>query len=81
MQQDVRHRNTLPEHYNQAADTWIDAPKEMALPSRPAAACATCLCAGGHASGREHVLRHADARRLATAASGDGTYPVPATTR
>lgn len=34
-QQDVRHRNTLPERYNVSANSWINSPKEMAYPLAP----------------------------------------------
>lgn len=34
-QQDTRHRNTLPERYNQAANTWVLLPKQMAYPLPP----------------------------------------------
>lgn len=34
-QQDTRHRNTLPERYNQAANTWVLLPKKMAEPHPP----------------------------------------------
>jgi hypothetical protein len=35
MQKDFRHRNTLPERYNQSANAWILSPKEMAFPIEP----------------------------------------------
>lgn len=35
LQQDSRHRNTLPERYNQSANVWINSPKEMARPIAP----------------------------------------------
>lgn len=34
-QEDARHRNTLPERYNQAANTWVNLPKQMAEPHPP----------------------------------------------
>lgn len=34
-QQDFRHRNTLPERYNEAGNTWVNSPKEMAFPIAP----------------------------------------------
>lgn len=75
MQQDVRHRNTLPERFNQGANTWINSPKEMAFPIEPGGAVRYLFFA------RSFTLRDGTVFLATpmpvdfeTAPSGDGTY-------
>lgn len=75
MQGDFRHRNTLPERYNLAANTWILSPKEMAYPIEPSVGVRFLFYA------RMFVLPDGQLFIATpmpvdyeTAASGDGTY-------
>lgn len=75
MQQDFRHRNTLPERYNQAANTWINAPKEMAYPLAPGAGVRYLFYARAFTLPDGSVFFATPMPTdFATAASGDGTY-------
>ncbi len=75
MQQDVRHRNTLPERYNQAANNWINAPKEMAHPLPPGGGLRFLFYARCFTLPDGSVFFATPMPvDFATAMSGDGTY-------
>jgi hypothetical protein len=75
MQKDFRHRNTLPERYNQAGNTWVNLPKEMAFPLAPGPG-VRYLFYPRVFTLRDGKLFFATPMPVEfdTAASGDGTY-------
>ncbi len=75
MQEDYRHRNTLPERYNQAANTWILAPKAMADPLAPGSGVRYLFYARAFTLPDGSVFFATPMPTdFAAAASGDGTY-------
>jgi hypothetical protein len=74
-QKDFRHRNTLPERYNEAANTWVLLPKEMAFPIEPSGG-VRYLFFPRMFTLRDGKLFIATPMPVdfETAASGDGTY-------
>jgi hypothetical protein len=75
MQKDIRHRNTLPERYNQAANVWINSPKEMAYPIEPEGGVRYLFFPRAFTLPDGNVFFATPMPvDFATATSGDGTY-------